>query len=140
MRLAAVITLLSVLILAACAAPYKAPDLGGLYNNLVQNESPYRNPVILIPGLLGSKLIDQQTVGFDSGGRLTIIEKGPGDGVVLRKSALMDERREDNLTSRLISPIKWSQVLFLFSDHLDLTRDPAFTDNLLYFLMESQRD
>lgn len=81
-----------------------------------------------------------KTVQFDSGGRLTIIEQGPGDGVVLRKSALMDERREDNLTSRLISPIKWSQVLFLFSDHLGLTRNPAFTDNLLYFLMESQRD
>jgi len=81
-----------------------------------------------------------KTVQFDAGGRLTIIEKGPGDGVVLRKSALMDERREDNLTSRLISPVKWSQVLFLFSDHLDLTRSPAFTDNLLYFLMESQRD
>ena len=61
MRLAAVITLLPVLILTACASPYKAPDLGGLYNSLVQNESPYRNPVILIPGLLGSKLIDQQT-------------------------------------------------------------------------------
>ncbi len=44
MRLAAVITLLLVLILTACASPYKAPDLGGLYNNLVQNESPYRNP------------------------------------------------------------------------------------------------
>jgi hypothetical protein len=30
--------------LAACNSTYKAPDLGGLYNGLVQNESPYRNP------------------------------------------------------------------------------------------------
>jgi len=80
-----------------------------------------------------------KTAQFDSFGRLAIVEKGPGDGVVLRQSALMDERLEGNLTERLISPISWDQVLFLFSDHLDLTRNPAFTDNLLYFLMESQR-
>jgi hypothetical protein len=76
---------------------------------------------------------------FDSKGRLSIVETGPGDGIVLRTSALLDERQENNLTSRLISPIKWIQVLFLFSDHLGLTQNPAFTDNLLYFLMESQR-
>ena len=61
MRLKVVVALCLVWILTACASPYKAPDLGGLYNSLVQNENPYRNPVILIPGLLGSKLIDQQT-------------------------------------------------------------------------------
>jgi len=47
--------------LIACSPAYKSPDLGGLYNSLVQNESPYRNPVILIPGLLGSKLVDKST-------------------------------------------------------------------------------
>lgn len=80
-----------------------------------------------------------KTAQFDSKGRLSIVEKGLGDGIVLRKSALLDERQGNNLTSRLISPIKWSQVLFLFSDHLGLTQNPAFTDNVLYFLMESQR-
>ncbi|MBW2490642.1 MAG: hypothetical protein JRE65_05805, partial [Deltaproteobacteria bacterium] len=50
-----------VLNLAACTHPFKTPDLGGLYNRMIQNENPYRNPVILIPGLLGSKLIDPQT-------------------------------------------------------------------------------
>ena len=45
--------------LIACSSAYKTPDLGGLYNSLVQNESPYRNPVILIPGLLGSKLVNK---------------------------------------------------------------------------------
>jgi hypothetical protein len=61
-------------------------------------------------------------------------------GTVLRISALGDERLIDTRTSRLISPIQWSQVLFLFSNHLDLTRHPAFTDNLLYFLLESQKN
>ena len=41
-----------------CSSPAKVPDLGGIYNDLAQHEDPYRNPVILIPGLLGSKLVD----------------------------------------------------------------------------------
>jgi pimeloyl-ACP methyl ester carboxylesterase len=80
-----------------------------------------------------------QTARFDANGRLSITAQAPADGVVLRKSALMDERTESNATSRLRSPIRWHQVLFLFSNHLDLTRSPEFTDNLLFFLMESQR-
>jgi hypothetical protein len=62
---------------------------------------------------------------------------GPGDGVVLRRSALLDERQGDAALGRLISPIGWYQSLFLFSDHLGLTKDPAFTDNVLHFLLES---
>ena len=42
-------------------------------------------------------------------------------------------------TLRLVSPIGWSQVLFIFSDHLGMTKDPAFVDNILYFLLESPR-
>jgi hypothetical protein len=81
-----------------------------------------------------------KTARFDSDGNLSIVEKGPGDGTVLRRSALMDERQEGRRKERLISPIHWTQVLFLFSNHFDLTKDPAFTDNLLYFLLESQRN
>ena len=56
---------------------------------------------------------------------------------MLRSSALLDERMLTNRTARLISPIKWEQVIFLFSDHRDITKDPEFTDNLLYILLES---
>ncbi|MDF1591504.1 MAG: hypothetical protein P1P89_08335 [Desulfobacterales bacterium] len=81
-----------------------------------------------------------KTVQYDSKGGLSVIETGPGDGTVLRSSALGDWRSADNQHSRLISPIQWNQVLFLFSNHLDLTKQPGFTDNLLYFLLESQKD
>jgi pimeloyl-ACP methyl ester carboxylesterase len=81
-----------------------------------------------------------KTVQFKSNGELTVIETGPGDGTVLRSSALGDERLMDSQSSRLISPIQWSHVLFLFSNHLELTKHPAFTDNLLYFLLESQKN
>ncbi|MBW1609183.1 MAG: hypothetical protein JRJ74_13940, partial [Deltaproteobacteria bacterium] len=81
-----------------------------------------------------------KTVQYNKNGELNVIETGPGDGTVLRSSALGDERLIDTQSSRLISPIQWSQVLFLFSNHLDLTKHPAFTDNLLYFLLESQKN
>lgn len=55
------ICLLTSVVVAACHAPPRAPDLGGLYNELAQNEDPYRNPVILIPGILGSKLVDRSS-------------------------------------------------------------------------------
>jgi pimeloyl-ACP methyl ester carboxylesterase len=75
-------------------------------------------------------------VSIDSKGHLKITAYGPGDGTVLRTSTLGDERLDKNKTNRLISPIHWDQVLFLFSDHLNLTKNPMFTDNLLYFLLE----
>ena len=39
----------------------------------------------------------------------------------------------------LVSPIKWTQVLFVFTEHLKMTKDPTFTDNMLYILLESPR-
>lgn len=76
-------------------------------------------------------------------GELKIVDHGPGDGKVLRSSALMDERQGDARQSdarwspRLVSPIHWSQVTFHFSNHLGITRSPSFSDNLLYLLLEA---
>jgi len=59
-----------------------------------------------------------------------------GDGEVLRSSALMDERVGGQWEHGLKTPIAWSDVSFLFTDHLGLTKDPIFTDNVLFFLLE----
>lgn len=72
-------------------------------------------------------------------GTLSDAGEAPGDGTVLRSSALMDERVNGTWQPTLNSPIQWSQVTFLFADHIDMTRDPAFTDNLLYYLLEAPR-
>ena len=48
-------------ILVACGLTPRTPDLGDLYSTLAQQESPERNPVILIPGLLGTKLVEKDT-------------------------------------------------------------------------------
>lgn len=75
----------------------------------------------------------------DARGALTPTARVAGDGIVTRHSALMDERLADrsNWTPRLQSPVKWESVTFLFTDHLGMTKDPAFTDNVLYLLLES---
>lgn len=74
-----------------------------------------------------------------STGRLSIREEGPGDGSVLRSSALLDERVGTGRRGQLVSPIHWDGVQFLFSDHLGLTEDPAFADNVLFLLLEKPR-
>ena len=88
----------------------------------------------------GDSEATNQTAQFNARGRLKIVATAAGDGTVLRSSALMDERLLSVPNQRLKSPIYWNQVLFLFSDHLGLTEDPAFTDNVLYFLLERPRN
>jgi len=75
-----------------------------------------------------------------STGRLRILKKGPGDGSVLRSSALMDERIGGTWQPKLQSPIGWTDTLMLFTNHLGLTKDRIFTDNVLYWLLEDPRN
>ena len=72
-------------------------------------------------------------------GTLTPLENAPGDGTVLRSSALMDERVGGRWAPTLRSPIDWSRVTFLFETHVEMTASAAFTDNLLYYLLVHPR-
>jgi len=80
----------------------------------------------------------QMTVNRTTG-TLSPLSTAPGDGTVLRSSALMDERVGGRWSPTLRSPIDWSQVTFLFGSHVEMTADPAFTDNLLYYLLVHPR-
>jgi len=77
-------------------------------------------------------------IGVETG-EVEVAESGPGDGTVLRSSALMDERLDGDWGSVLRSPIHWDRVFFFFDDHLGLTMNPGFMDNLLYLLLEEPR-
>ncbi len=70
------------------------------------------------------------------GGALAVASTRAGDGLVTRASAVLDERAGAPRTTRLRTPIDWQSITFLAADHLGMTRDPAFTDNLLYMLLE----
>ncbi len=72
-------------------------------------------------------------------GDVEIIEYKPGDGVVLRSSALMDERLGSFWQPKLKSPINWTNVIFIFEDHLGITKSSEFADNLLFYLLEKER-
>lgn len=72
-------------------------------------------------------------------GAIAAAAEAPGDGKVLRSSALMDERLDGEWTPQVRSPIAWDEVLLLFRDHLALTQDPTFANNLLYWLLEAPR-
>jgi hypothetical protein len=50
------------LVLAAgCARGARVPDLGDIYSAAARRDEPGRNPVIVIPGILGSRLLDAET-------------------------------------------------------------------------------
>jgi len=90
--------------------------------------------------IAGDALSTTAVISVDrSNGKIKVIKKGAGDGTVLRSSALMDERLSGEWAPALVSPIKWTQVLFVFTEHLEMTKDPTFTDNMLYMLLESPR-
>jgi hypothetical protein len=74
-----------------------------------------------------------------STGALAPLSTAPGDGTVLRSSALMDERVGGRWAPTLRSPVDWSHVTFLFGSHVEMTADPTFTDNLLYYLLVHPR-
>lgn len=72
-------------------------------------------------------------------GTLSLQETGPGDETVTRASALMDERTGKGYVPRLRSPIDFSSVYFLNSNHMGLTKDPLFQNHVLYNLLEHPR-
>ncbi|HEX8877072.1 MAG TPA: hypothetical protein VF777_10015 [Phycisphaerales bacterium] len=72
-------------------------------------------------------------------GRVRVRETAPGDGTVTRASALMDERLDGRWSPRLRSPLRWTSVRFLPEDHLGLTDNTPFTDDVLYLLLEKPR-
>ena len=75
----------------------------------------------------------------DRQGNLRIQSNAPGDGTVTRASALMDERVGRSYKPRLQTPIDWDHVQFIPADHIGLTSDPSFSNNVLYELLERPR-
>lgn len=86
--------------------------------------------------IAGDAILTGAGLTVSEAGELKVTNYTPGDGTVTRSSALMDERVGGQWALNLVSPVKWSNVMFLFTDHLGLTKSPAFSDNVLYLLLE----
>ncbi len=93
--------------------------------------------LFLVAGDAG-KTTDRVSVSSETG-LVEVMAEGPGDGTVLRSSALLDERAATGWQPQLVTPIDWHQVLFLPEDHLGITRSETFRDNVLYWLLEQPR-
>jgi len=78
-------------------------------------------------------------VSVSASGELRIVAWGPGDGTVLRASALLDERMALGFRPQVVTPIPWQSILFLPEDHLGVTRSLVFQDNVLFWLLEAPR-
>ncbi len=61
----------------------------------------------------------------------------PGDVTVPRYSAVADDRTGSPYRPWLASPIAWSGVTFLADDHVGLTANPHFVNNMLFLLLET---
>ena len=55
------LVLVCLLVFTGCESKDGIPDIGNLYTDLAKEVDPDRNPVIVIPGVLGSRLIDPET-------------------------------------------------------------------------------
>jgi hypothetical protein len=66
----------------------------------------------------------------------------PGDGLVLRVSALLDARQGRDPAMRgaaVVTPMDLRRAPILPREHLGITRDPTFRNNILYWLLEEPR-
>ena len=87
-------------------------------------------------GFAGDAVATGSRVQVSAKGNPDIIDWISGDGSVTRKSMLMDRRTLAEAGQVLKSPIPWTDNHFVFSDHLQMTSDPAFVDNVLHLLLE----
>ena len=78
-----------------------------------------------------------RTITVQPSGDFKTTKYAAGDYAVSRSSALLDER-DANDSGPLKTPIDWTQVTFIAGSHLGLTKDPSFTDNMLYILLEKK--
>ena len=70
---------------------------------------------------------------------MRVESQSPGDGTGTRFSALGDERVGGPYRPFLSAAADWSLVYFVHDDHIGLTRNATFTDNLLWLLIEKPR-
>lgn len=87
----------------------------------------------------GDAINTASVVNIGADGQPRVVQTAPGDETILRSSALMDERLGGKWSPELRSPIQWEQVSFIFKDHLALTKDVRFTDDILFILLEKPK-
>jgi pimeloyl-ACP methyl ester carboxylesterase len=127
----------ALLVATACAPSGPPPDLGAIYNDAAQNIGDERHPVIVIPGILGSKLetadmerpiwgafvygaADPDTA---EGARLVALP--------MRRGAPLDELRDDVVATEVLDTLTLDVALIRgvqLSAYVDILRTLAVGD------------
>jgi pimeloyl-ACP methyl ester carboxylesterase len=84
----------------------------------------------------GDAVKTSSRIQVSASGEMEMIDWIPGDGSVTRASVLRDVRKPHQSAQKLRSPIPWTHSYFVFTDHIAMTADPAFVDNVLHLLLE----
>ncbi len=89
---------------AGCDSSDGIPNLGGVYTDLAREEDPDRNPVIVIPGVLGSTLVDAKS-GNIAWGEIGHGLENPKKDKEIRRIALSMEagKRFENLRDDVVA-------------------------------------
>ncbi len=85
--------------------------------------------------MVGGQLLTPKRAVIGGEEPVRVVERGPGDATVLASSALLDQR-DDGDTGPVRSPLQWDSVTMVPGNHLGLTREPAFLDNLVFRLLD----
>lgn len=93
-------------------------------------------PNLELYAIAGDGLMTTHSVAMDERGGFRVLRLAPGDGAVLRSSAILDERTEEDWQPLLRSPIPWKQISFYVQGHMQLVQNPSLLDNLLFTLLE----
>ena len=125
-RTAALFLVTASLALGSCTRmKLEGPDLGEIYNRAARHHSSERNPIIVIPGILGTKLVDDGT------GSSTTLRVQCSSRIGPRCSSVPG-RRGSYSSSRVIGSPKSSQLRALrnrmFRDRSVEARNPVTSD------------
>ena len=78
-----------VLLLAGCVSAPEQPDLQSIYREVARASEPGEHPLITVPGLLGSRLVERQSGAVVwGGGARTGLSADPADPADMRRIAL----------------------------------------------------
>lgn len=98
--------------LAACNSALRGPDLGHLYDRAAQADDEFRNPIIVIPGILGSRLREGPEGrivwgAFESGAADVRTAEGlRALALPMREGVPLAELRDDLIADRVLDRIR----------------------------------
>lgn len=135
------------LLLAGCVSPHTVPDLQALYRTASGN--PEQPPLILIPGALGTRLVDGSGDEVWPGGILDLLSSDyaelamevdpetlePGDGTVTKASQLARDTPDPRAPRHHYLHFPARSVFFFCEEHTLLAGNITFQDNFLHALL-----